>query len=200
MQQRTNRQLYAYWDGVRKGRAAPRRFEIEPAKIAPLLPETFIAERGDAGQYRFRLAGTRICEYFGRELRGLNLLDLWDGSDCEAMEMLLQRVFREAAVGQVQFRAYTEIGQNACFELVLLPLVHSGESINRVLGAICAIDPPFWLGTAPLIRQELADIVLIWPDGPPSTFLAGNMQAANDSKVVRFPRRPFRVHEGARKD
>jgi hypothetical protein len=199
MQQRTNRQLYAYWDDVRKGRAAPRRFEIEPARIAALLPETFITECGEAGQYRFRLAGTRICEYYGRELRGLDLLDFWTGPDREAVETLLQRVFREAVVGQVLFQAYAETGQQACFELGLLPLVHSGESINRALGAICASELPFWLGTTPLVRQELVDVTLIWPDGPPSAFLAGNPQA-NDSKVVRFPRRPFRVHEGARKD
>ena len=75
MQQPTSRQLYAYWDRVRNGRVAPRRFEIEPAKIATILPETFIVE--DAGMlgYRFRLAGTKICEHFGRELRGADLLD-----------------------------------------------------------------------------------------------------------------------------
>ena len=62
MQQATSRQLYAYWDRVRNGRIAPRRFEIEPAKIAKLLPETFIVESVGSLGYRFRLAGTKICE------------------------------------------------------------------------------------------------------------------------------------------
>ncbi len=62
MQQPTSRQLYAYWDRVRNGRIAPKRFEIEPAKIAPLLPETFITEATGLRTYRFRLAGTKICE------------------------------------------------------------------------------------------------------------------------------------------
>lgn len=78
MQQPTSRQLYAYWDRVRNGRVAPRRFEIEPAKIAALLPQTFIAENAGMLSYRFRLAGTKICEQFGRELRGADLLGLWD--------------------------------------------------------------------------------------------------------------------------
>ena len=74
MQQPTSRQLYAYWDHVRNGRVAPRRFEIEPSMIAAMLPETFIVEGTGALGYRFRLAGTRICEQFGREVRGADLL------------------------------------------------------------------------------------------------------------------------------
>ena len=52
-------------------------FEVEPAKIAALLPETFIAEGAGLLGCRFRLAGTKICEQFGRELRGADLLGLW---------------------------------------------------------------------------------------------------------------------------
>jgi len=66
MQQPTSLQLYAYWDRVRNGRFAPRWFEVEPAKIAALLPETFIAESAGLLGCRFRLAGTKICEQFGR--------------------------------------------------------------------------------------------------------------------------------------
>ena len=54
MQQPTSRQLYAYWDRVRNGRIAPRRFEIEPARIAALLRETFIAEGVGLLGHRFQ--------------------------------------------------------------------------------------------------------------------------------------------------
>jgi PAS domain len=40
---------------------APRRFEIEPAKIAALLPQTFIVENAGMLGYRFRLTGTKIA-------------------------------------------------------------------------------------------------------------------------------------------
>ena len=100
MQQPTSRQLYAYWDRVRNGRIAPRRFEIEPAKIASILPETFIAEGAGLLGYRFRLAGTKICEQFGRELRGADLLGLWEEPDRDAFASLLRNVFTDAAVGQ----------------------------------------------------------------------------------------------------
>jgi hypothetical protein len=164
MQQPTSRQLYAYWDRVRNGRVAPRRFEIEPAKIAALLPETFIAEGVGLLGHRFRLAGTRICEQFGRELRGADLLSLWEGADRDAVDSLLRA---DAAVGYGRFKAYTHTNRQANFEFVLLPLIHTGEAINRILGAITAIEPPFWLGAEPLLRQEIVELNTHWPDGVP---------------------------------
>ena len=78
MKQKTSQILYAYWNGVRGERMAPRRFEIEPARIATILPETFILERLDTDTFVYRLAGTRMCEQFGCEFRGANFLDGWN--------------------------------------------------------------------------------------------------------------------------
>ena len=190
MQQPTSRQLYAYWDRVRNGRVAPRRFEIEPAKIAAILPETFIVE--DAGMlgYRFRLAGTKICEHFGRELRGADLLGLWEAKDRDALATLLRNVFTDAAAGHGLFRAYTSNGRAAGFELVLLPLIHTGEAINRVLGAITAIEPPFWLGAEPLLRQEIVELHLHWPDEVPAFMTQGG------AEVISLARRRSRILSG----
>ena len=169
---------------------APRRFEVEPAKIAALLPETFIAECAGMLGYRFRLAGTKICEQFGRELRGADLLSLWDTDDRDAVASLLRNVFTDAAVGHFVFRAYSRTNRQASFELVLLPLIHTGEAINRVLGAITAIEPPFWLGAEPLSRQEIVEMHLHWPDGAPPP------AARSGAEAVRLARRRFRVFEG----
>jgi hypothetical protein len=186
MQQPTSRQLYAYWDSVRNGRVAPRRFEIEPAKIAGLLPETFIAESAGHLGYRFRLAGTKICEQFGRELRGADLLALWDISDRDAVASLLRNIFADGAVGYGLFRAYTSTERHTAFELLLLPLMHVGETINRVLGAITAIEPPFWLGAEPLIRHELVELNLHWPDGIPA------FMVQDGAEVISLAQRRFR--------
>jgi hypothetical protein len=190
MQQPTSRQLYAYWDRVRNGRVAPRRFEIEPAKIAKLLPETFIAESVGVLGYRFRLAGTKICEQFGRELRGADLLAFWGGSDRDAVASLLGNVFSDGAVGHGRFRAHATDHRRADFELILLPLIHNGESINRILGAITAIDPPFWLGAEPLARHEVVDLNLHWPDGVPA------FMTRRGAEVISLPRRRFRILTG----
>lgn len=167
MQQSTSQQLYAYWDRVRNGRTAPRRFEIEPAEISALLPETFIAERISARSYRFRLAGTLICQQFGHELRGTDLLDLWNDADRGSVASLLRTVLTDAAIGYGRSRVYGQDNRHASFEFVFLPLIHVGETPNRVLGALTALEPPFWLGTEPLLRQELVDLNLHWPGEAP---------------------------------
>jgi hypothetical protein len=190
MQQPTSRQLYAYWDRVRNGRVAPRRFEIEPAKIAALLSETFIAEAAGLLGCRFRLAGTKICEQFGRELRGADLLGLWEASDRDAFSSLLNNVFADGAVGYGRFHAYTSTNRQASFEFILMPLIHNGEAINRILGAITAVEPPFWLGAEPLLRQEIVELNLHWPDGAPAFMRRGG------AEVISLPRRRFRVFVG----
>lgn len=192
MQQKTSSQLYAYWDRVRNGRLAPRRFEIEPAKIAPLLPETFIAECEGLLTYRFRLAGTKICEQFGRELRGADLLGLFGAKDRHVFASLLRHVVCDAAAGRVLFNAYSDDGRQARFELVAMPLIHAGSAVNRLLGAISAIEPPFWLGSAPLVRLELKDTQLIWPDGKPRPADAPSTRTGR----VSLTRKGFRVYEG----
>ncbi|MGH6866366.1 MAG: PAS domain-containing protein [Methyloceanibacter sp.] len=191
MQQPTTRQLFAYWDKVRNGRIAPRRFEIEPAKIAGLLPETFIAEGAGLLGIRFRLAGTKICEHFGRELRGMDFLNLWSTDDRDAVTSLARNVFADAAVGYGTFRAHTETSRQVDFEILLLPLIHRGRSINRLLGAITAIEPPFWLGAEPLTRQEIVELHLHWPEGIPAF-------VAHGAKTQGLTRRRFRVVEGGR--
>src|SRR5947209_8169807 len=76
MKQRTSQIIYRYWNEVRGTRLAPTRLEIEPGRIAEVLSETFILENTDTGSYVFRLAGTRICDQFGHELRGRSFLDM----------------------------------------------------------------------------------------------------------------------------
>jgi hypothetical protein len=190
MQQPTIRQLYAYWDRMRNGRTAPRRFEIQPADIAALLPETFIAERMAGLGLRFRLAGTKICENFGRELRGVDFLTFWEAEDRAALASLLRNVFADAAVGHGTFRAFAQADREASFEFLLLPLIHNGDAINRLLGAIVATDPAFWLGTQPFVRHEIVDVKLHWPDGFPAFI------AARGAEIVRLSPRRFRVVEG----
>lgn len=200
MKQKTSKQLYAYWNGTRNGRLAPLRHEIEPSHIPALLPETLIAECGGFADYRIRLAGTRICDQFGHELRDCGLLDFWTPGDREALESLLHTIVTDGAVAVVRFAAAREGGARADFEMTLMPLIHNAATVNRLLGCITAIEPPFWLGTARLEGYELKTFDLLWPDGVPH-FLsqAESPPAAAAEQPVRNAaddRRRFRVVEG----
>jgi len=117
-------------------------------------------------------------------------LSLWEDADRDAVASLLRTVFADAAVGYGRFKAYSHTNRQANFEFVLLPLIHTGEAINRILGAITAIEPPFWLGAEPLLRQEIIELNTHWPDGVPGFMAPGG------ADVIRLARRRFRVLEG----
>lgn len=204
MDERTSQAVYAYWNEVRGPRLAPRRFEIEPSRITAFLPETFILEREARGVYTFRLAGTRICEQFGREFRGSNLMDPWTPEDREILVRVVETVVREGAVGQIDFTASRSTGRGAAFEMLLLPLIHNGHEINRVMGAMASSDPAANPGPPPFETVRISNFKLIWPDGRPHAVISrmDNQQPFSrqpeHSRIVRSDRRSFRVYDGGR--
>src|SRR5262249_50722442 len=155
MKNRTTQILYTYWNEVRRGRLAPRRFDIEPARIVGILAETTILERIDNETVRFRLAGTRITEQFGSELRGHNFFALWSGEDRETLRPRLATLQGQGGVLVCDIEATGASGRTVAFEAILLPLVHTNDVIDRFVGAISSTSAPFWLGTEPLVALRL---------------------------------------------
>ncbi|MEZ5773861.1 MAG: PAS domain-containing protein [Hyphomicrobiaceae bacterium] len=204
MRERTSQVLYAYWNEMRGFRIAPKRFEIEPSRIAAILPDTFILERLERKAYAFRLAGTRICEIFARELRGTDIIGLWSIDDREALIRILESVCKEGAAGIVQFEGSDRNGRVATLELMFLPLLHTGNEITRLLGSVACGEPPFWLGDEPLVSVRIRTFNLVWPDGRPHAVIARAAGQAPfvpepaGSRVVKRERRNFRVYEGGR--
>lgn len=202
MKNKTSQILFAYWNEVRGKRIAPRRFEIEPARIGSILPETFILERVEASSYRFRLAGTRIFECFGVEFRGADFVSIWQGVDRDLVTHDLAAVSGQGAVITLEFEGSTVDRRRATFEAILLPLVHTGQVIDRVVGAISCASPPSWTGSARLDDRRLLGHETIWPDGRPHAVLAsGDRQApfkpqTRAARLVRQDRRQFRVYDG----
>lgn len=205
MKQLTTRLLYDYWNNVRGERLAPTRFEIEPARMSTILSETFILERAGHEDFPFRLAGTRICDHFGRELRGSDFLSLV-GSDYRAVASSLGAVTNEGAALLIEIEGETDDNRTAQFEVLVLPLLHPASEVTRYLGTISAINPEPWLGAVPLERSWLIRRGLIWPDGRPDPFAGGldrQLPFAPElaaARIVRAARRQFRVLDGGRKE
>jgi hypothetical protein len=77
--------LFEYWDELRGERSSPERSEIDPGSIRHVLADTFICEVDEAANHPIRLAGTRVCALFGREVKGHGLTALW-GSEAGVRE------------------------------------------------------------------------------------------------------------------
>ena len=194
--------LYGYWNDIRAGRLAPKRFEIEPSQIASMLPDTFILERIDGDTCRFRLAGTRIGEAFGSEFRGLNILALVGDEDRITLQRQISVIARQGAAGVFTFNSETHTGQTVRWEMLILPLVHLHNDVDRFLGSVAMIDHPLWLGHEPLNRHRIITHELVWPDGRPHAMIDGHHRQTpfpshmGQARIVRSDRRQFRVYDG----
>ncbi len=138
------REVFDYWNERRGRRPAPERADIEPAAIRRVLADTFILAFEPGRGHPFRVAGTRLCALFGRELKNEPFLDLWSGASRDQVRDLLAIVADEA-VGVVASAAGASPA-DAALELVLLPLSHRGRTDARLLGALAPREPPAWIG------------------------------------------------------
>ena len=195
--------LYSYWNEVRRGRIAPQRLEIEPSRIAAILSETFMLEVLKPDTYPYRLAGTRLCEMFGSELRGKNFLDGWSEEDRRGLESRLSTISEEGATAQLALEGIVDARHRVQLEANLLPLLHGGK-ITRIIGAVSVTSAPHWLGSAPLRNLRVKQHRLVWPDGRPHASAlrpqAPLVPAPSppDAATVKADQRRFRVVEGGR--
>jgi hypothetical protein len=158
MKHASSRQVFEYWNEQRGDRIAPERGDIEPGPIRRALGDTFILGQDAEGVYRFRLAGTRTCALFCRELKGLDFIGLWAESERSKMQELV----RAAAEECLGFIAGAE-GQNGAratvgLEMLLLPLRRRHPSRTRLLGVLAPLVPPYWLGSTPIKRMNCGTI------------------------------------------
>jgi len=202
MKQKSPNTLYGYWNELRAGRIAPRRLEVEPSRIASILSETFMLERINAADYQYRLAGTRLCELFGTELRSSNFLAGWENADQAVLAHQLALVCQQGAVVALELET-TGVARHALkFEAILLPLLHSGNSINRIIGAMCLTSPAPILALERAWRRKLGNYEVIWPDGRPRVVLDSPPFQAPRSLPAPAPKpeRPqLRVLDGGRR-
>ncbi|ODT67834.1 MAG: hypothetical protein ABS75_22580 [Pelagibacterium sp. SCN 63-23] len=164
MQMPSTKTLYTYWNTIRGSRSAPDRRDIDPTRIREALANTFILELAEADRFSFRLAGSHLCTSYCRELKGRSFSALWHDRDGDAMDTLIRAVTEDHAVALVSFQGITALHTKVTFETILMPLRHNGSTHTRILGAMSALDEPYWLGVQPILEQRITGLRLIWPD------------------------------------
>lgn len=173
MKHQTTKTLYDYWTQLRGERVAPFRHEVDPGSIRSILGDTFILDAVDRKTYNFRLAGTRLCAAYCRELKGRNILDLWSGKDREAIASLLSAIVEDGAAAVIGVTLHNERDQSIPAELLFLPLRQNGDRHTRIIGCFAPHDQPYWLGIHPAVRQPIVSLRLIWPDEAPRFLYTG---------------------------
>ncbi len=174
MKHSSTRELYEYWQRLRGSRPAPDRTEIEPSDIRRVLGDTFILEVASRTDYRFRLAGTRVCALYGRELKGRDFLSFWKGKDRDAVATLLAAVSQDAGAAVVGINARAAHDRDIACEILLLPIRQKDGGFSRILGSLAPMEDPYWIGIHPVVSQAIVSLRLIWPDERPHFLRRGD--------------------------
>jgi hypothetical protein len=163
MKHAASRALHAYWDRLRGTRAAPERADLDPGAIRSLLGDVYLLELGMPRQFTIRLAGTRLCTLFCRELKGSSLDSLFAHGDRGEIADLVTEVTGNVIPMVVGIGGETAAGQTIDLELMALPLRHRGRTQTRLVGSLAALDVPYWVGTVPVERLRIVSARRLYP-------------------------------------
>lgn len=126
--------------------------------IRHALGDTFMLALDFIDGIRFRLAGTRICAFFGREMKGESFNALWSEASRAQMADILAAVVDEADGVVAGVVGQTETGFETEAELLLLPTRQDGRSRTCALGTLAPLVPPYWLGEEPVVDLNLCAV------------------------------------------
>ncbi len=154
-------QLFQYWTDLRSGRPMPKRSEVDPAALARLLPDIFILEALPDGEHRFRLAGTRVCQIFGRELRHAQFSSIWRQDQDRQTARAARRILDNATPMRFAAGATNRFGDRLQFDLPLLPLAGADGQPAKLIGAIEILGTPFSEAILPIAHLEQTGLAVL---------------------------------------
>ena len=133
------RQAEAYWAGLRRGGEIPSRAQIDPRGLENILSQTFILERVAPGIARFRLAGQRVNELAGMEVRGMPLTAFFTIEARKTVSAALESVFDNPSIVEMELQTEaTRLRGSRTARLILLPLRSDLGDVSRALGVLVA--------------------------------------------------------------
>ncbi|WP_272004410.1 PAS domain-containing protein [Roseovarius sp. ZX-A-9] len=136
-----------YWQQLRVNGRVPRRADIDPRGIEPLLSNAFIVERIAPGLARLRVAGVHLSDLLGMEVRGMPISAFFNAGHRDALARHLVQVFDSPATMNLSLRSEGGHGEAALTgTMLLLPLTSDLGDISRALGCLVtngtALRPP----------------------------------------------------------
>ena len=151
MKHPSSRAFFAYWDTQRGDARAPDRSEIEPSTIRELLGDIFVLSCNEASGYPFRVAGTRLCALFGRDLKQASFSALFSTDARPEIEEIVSVVAADMLPAVAGVTATSARGATTHLELLLLPFNTRAHEPISLTGLLAPIDE---------CREALGDLSL----------------------------------------
>lgn len=136
MRYESSKHIFAYWRRLRAGKPAPERSAIDPVALGRFLPDVFLLDQDDSGEFRFRLAGTSLCMLFGQELRGQPFLSVLSQPAVADAREILATATEDLLPVIVGVSALLANRRSVEAELLVLPMLHNGQSGTRLFGSL----------------------------------------------------------------
>ncbi len=128
------REVYDTWRRAANGRPMPARADLDPTMMRHLLPGISILDVGarfDA--VRYRLAGTRLHDIYGREVTGQNVFDLRLGPKRRYWQAAYRRVVEERTPMQGAVKGPVAGRDHIVLFWLRLPLSEDGDRVSKIL-------------------------------------------------------------------
>ncbi|GLU25164.1 MULTISPECIES: PAS domain-containing protein [Brucella] len=168
MKNRSTIAIFSEWQrlALSQGNAlhAPQRELIQPRKLGRHLSDLFILEEDETGDLMFRLAGTRVCALFGRELKATRFLSLWPERNRSALNELARNIDSLLVPALSQNDGISLSGRSLAFEMLLAPLERGEGGRINLLGSIVVLSDVAWAGADPLVLGHLNSVEPLAPD------------------------------------
>jgi hypothetical protein len=162
-----SRAVFRHWEAIRGESPAAHRDDLDLRQLCQFVSWLFIMERSPrTGGYVWRLAGSKVCELWRRELTGCELLTGWDRFDSETVRRLLDGVTKDLQPCTLRLRLKTSLGQLVDIEVVALPLKARDGSIH-VFGAALPFRDVVALGHERITHIEISSARTIWTEPVP---------------------------------
>lgn len=129
------RELFDYWQSIHPESGLPGRRNLDPVDIPQLLPNIWMIDvRQDPLRFHFRLVGTEIVKFTGRDVTGLSLSEVYpDYENTDAF-----RFHRACALGGQPAYRKSGLLSNVGYdhveaERLYLPLAEDGTTVDILL-------------------------------------------------------------------
>ena len=135
------RELHDYWLTKHRDGRLPKRGDIDPLEVPRLLKNLALLEVvGDAEDFVFVLAGSRIEEAFDRTLKGVTLGELRGTAEMSPgdKQFIAAVWFRAPQYQQADLREYDK--EHLAYRRLILPLSDDGDRVDCLLmGAVFSL-------------------------------------------------------------
>lgn len=123
-----------HWNALRGGCLVASRNVLEPRSLGPALPDVFVLERSGSGLAQFRVAGSRVRNFFGYNVFDDIFSRCWRFQDRQALLDAFASLFSEPCEIRLEFAISGNVAGHGRFGL--WPLRDSSGGITQALGCL----------------------------------------------------------------